>query len=354
MEKNKALNMVEETLRCKICLEECVDHKKLKCQHIFCSQCLQQYVNEKGEIHCPVCLRCCSIPNDKVGDLPASFLFFQIKARKDMRLGGSDVEFETEKKVEIQCSINNCMNLSTAFCKMCKYISNTCKDEHTKTSLVLMGDKSHEILTLEEGLNLEKEALSHCPQHPAMILQMYCETCSIPYCVMCHSHTSHQFVELDKKSEEGRKVLENVLLKVTKYMQTAEEKEQSMNNHSTRLTMAADELKQNMSKKIENIQQELIHHKETIQMEVEKSHEQAGNKQDLMINEINVTRMSLKSLQFCANLLLLYGEPCDYVTKVTPIEERLRNYNPGDLKLSLPELNATEAEKKIDDLEVCE
>ena len=353
MAGNKVLDMVQEILTCSICMEECVDPRQLQCQHIFCCECLQQYIDKKDkkdEIDCPVCRKWCSLPNGKVDELPVSFLYNQLKEAKSLSPGSDNTGDETDKKVELKCSSDDCMNQAIAFCKICKFICPECKADHTTVRSL----KSHKIISLDEAVNLEKKVMPSCFKHPSRVLEMYCETCSIPICLMCYplNHPSHQCVELKEKSEEGRKELETVLRTINLYLDTTDKIEQSVNNHSLKLNAAADAMKQEASKNIERIHQQLKYREEAIQGDVETSHRQAEKKLEAEADKINVIKISLKSLQFYGNQLLLYGTPCDYVAKVSPLKDRLISHNPDDLDINLLDMDATDAQEKIDELKV--
>ncbi|KAK2153610.1 hypothetical protein LSH36_291g03052 [Paralvinella palmiformis] len=68
----------KEILRCNICLETMKDERMLpSCGHMFCLQCLEEFVGHKIEIQCPVCRDKCRVPTAGVRSFPRNIYLKQ-------------------------------------------------------------------------------------------------------------------------------------------------------------------------------------------------------------------------------------------------------------------------------------
>ena len=348
MAEHKVLDMVQEILTCSICIEEADDPRQLQCQHTFCCKCLKQYFekhDKKREIECPVCRKWCSLPNGKVDDLPVSFLYNQLKDAKDQSLVNQNTEIDEKKNEKVPCSSVNCHQAATAFCKTCQYICSECESDHKKVRSIM----SHVIITLEEASNLKKIALPPCSKHPARLLELYCETCEIPICLMCYplNHASHHCVDIIEKGAEAKKQLEDMLGEITMYIRKTDEMTESIENHYITLNNSSDEMKLECVKKTYRVQQETKCIKDAINQDIDQSLKQAQKILESEADKVHVIHMSLKSLEFYGNQLYLYGSPCDCVAKLKSFEERLRQQNPDDIDFTLQKLDTTDAREKI-------
>ena len=76
----EALEKVEETLNCSICLDTYTDPKLLQCFHVFCRQCLVPLVvrdqQRRHSLTCPSCRQVTPIPADRgvAGLQPAFYI----------------------------------------------------------------------------------------------------------------------------------------------------------------------------------------------------------------------------------------------------------------------------------------
>ena len=352
---NKVLDMVQEILNCSICMEEAEDPRALQCQHTYCFKCLQKYANTKDvkvEIICPLCSKHCSLPNGKVEELPTSFLYNQLKDanRRAAAVAGGIEEIASEKRPEIMCSSADCNKPAVSYCEMCRYVCTECKDDHQTVRAM----KSHVIQTLQQAAEIQKNSLPACPKHATKCLELYCETCSLPICAMCYPvyHASHTCVELTTKADAAEKELGQMIGTIKNHLGKSDQMMQSTGRHLIKLRDSAECMKDKVNKRADEIHNEITRRQDMIIQNVDKHYKQAGKIVQGESDKVNVVKMSLKSLQFCSNQLYAYGRPCDYVTKLKPITDRLKENNPADLQLDLQDFDSTESEKKLHDFKV--
>ncbi|XP_006822393.1 tripartite motif-containing protein 2-like [Saccoglossus kowalevskii] len=156
----------DEFLRCPTCRERFSSPKLLTCQHVFCVQCLEQWISKKsGKLHCPICRTEHKLSSEGVDGLPDSLL--------------------TNNLLELVCAHQeiqeNCVSTDEPF------------DVHEQSETSLLSP--------------------FCPDHPDNDLDILCETCSRPICQQCAKttdHNEHDLLNLADACRERRKHLQNV------------------------------------------------------------------------------------------------------------------------------------------------
>ena len=355
--------MVLDIITCSICVEEAKDPRPLTCQHTFCLQCLKKYIESKerqDEIDCPVCREVCPLPNGNVEDLPASFLYTQLKdanarctaekrneSSKDDKI---EERQEHEVKKEMMCSSGGCGEKATSFCKSCKYICAECEDEH-KTARSL---KLHVILTLSEAANIQKNDLPLCSKHHDKQLELFCEDCDIPICYICYpvDHATHTCVELKIKATRKKDQIGQAMKTIKDHLNKTSEMSESITIHSAKLQETADNVKSQVRARADEIIREVKYREEAIIQDVGGIYKQADKTLKSEADKVNLIQGILQNIQYSSNQLFLYGSQYELVTKGKFIEQTVQDNNPDDVKLNLPELDTTEAELKLQDMKV--
>ena len=359
--------MVQDIITCSICVEESNDPRPLTCQHTFCLQCLKKYIKSKDrqdEIECPVCRKVCPLPNGNVEDLPASFLYTQLKdanARcttnekqkeiyEDNKTDRAEARQEQEVETEMMCSSGGCGEKATSFCKTCKYICSECEAEH-KTARSL---KLHVIITLSEAAIVRKNELPLCSKHHDERLKLFCEDCDLPICPMCYplDHAVHKCVELRIEADRTKDSLGKVIVTLKDYLNKSSDMSRSITLHSAKLQETSDNFKLYVRKRENEIIREVKYHEEAIIQDVEENYEQADKTLQFEADKVNLAQGVLQSLQYSSNQLYLHGSQYELVTKGKSIEQTVQDNNPDDVELNLPELDTTEAELKLQDMKV--
>ena len=210
------------------------------------------------------------------------------------------------------------------------------------------------IRTLQYAADIQKNSLPACPKHATKCLELYCETCSLPICSMCYPvyHASHTCVELTTKADAAEKELGQMIGTIKTHLGKSDQMMQCTERHLIKLRDSAQFMKNKVNKRADKIHNEITRRQDLIIQDVDKHYKQAEKIVQGKSDKINVVKMSLKSLQLCSDQLYLYGRPYDYVTKLKPIADRLKENNPDDLDLDLQELDLTESDQKLFDFKV--
>ena len=77
MAKEKALEKLEELLKCSVCLDDYTDPRLLPCSHIYCRQCLTKVVDREPDgrlvISCPICREVIPVPSGGVAGFQSAY-----------------------------------------------------------------------------------------------------------------------------------------------------------------------------------------------------------------------------------------------------------------------------------------
>nr|XP_046241594.1 nuclear factor 7, brain-like [Scatophagus argus] len=139
------LALVESFLSCHVCSETFRDPVSLRCNHSFCSSCLQQFWKQTGNKNCPICKRKSSKDFLKV-NFPLKELADSFAGRQ--KSGSSETE-QAEKKVEVVCSKHQgesklfCEDEQRALCSVCEFSLH----------------QSHKVVPIEQAVSDLKEQL---------------------------------------------------------------------------------------------------------------------------------------------------------------------------------------------------
>ncbi|XP_075960800.1 nuclear factor 7, brain-like [Anarhichas minor] len=159
--------LVESLLNCHVCSETFRDPVSLRCNHSFCSSCLQLFWKQAKNKNCPICKRKSSkeIPNV---NFPLKELSDSFAERQ--KTGSSETE-KGEKKVEVVCSKHGeetqlfCEDEERVVCPVCEFslhqshkvvpIEQAVSDlkDQLRSDLESLQDKRHKHKQVEETYN---------------------------------------------------------------------------------------------------------------------------------------------------------------------------------------------------------
>ena len=367
-------DLVQDIMTCSICVEEAIDPRPLTCQHTYCLQCLKKYIATKetqDSVECPVCRQLCQFPNGNVEDLPASFLYSQLKDAKTRCKSESKKETTAKNKsdtdhadgfsqdgttqgetfkTDMTCCSGGCVKTAESFCKTCKYICSDCKDDHQTIRAL----KGHVFLTLEEAANLQKTELPLCSKHPEERLKLFCEECGLSICSICFpmEHATHKCVDIIIKAAAEKDQLRHVKKTIKEYLSKSLALSESLTLHSTNLRETADNLKCKVRDTVDKIICEVKHREAAIIQDVDQNYDGAKKILKGEADKVNLDQSFLQNLQYSSVELLQHGSPFDLVTKRRSIEQTVHQHNPDDVELNLQEMDTKEAERKLAELKV--
>ena len=186
-----------DLFKCPVCLSDMVDRspRSLSCLHTFCSECLEQLINNR-RIECPTCRETTELKTNNVQELKVNFLLGQMRDREQKQAQASNKE--TKAPPSSMCEV--CQQTSATFkCKDCpQLLCGECKKTHEG----IQEFKDHSVFDL-------------CQKHQQGITHL-CKQCVQPLCMRCMmlDHTEHKIYF--KKYDQGITDLQNDAKKLLK------------------------------------------------------------------------------------------------------------------------------------------
>ena len=346
MADHQEMDMVEAMLTCSICLEEATDPRALQCQHTYCYICLvklHESTDKKDEIKCPTCRKPCAVPSSDVNELPVSIFFNQLK---DFRKCSGVPNTENKPTVSApKCTGPDCKeSLVSAFCESCEYICNQCEKDHTMLSIL----KRHKILSLQEALNIKENDSPPCAKHTKQPLQLYCEDCSIPICLLCYPlhHSQHKCTELSEKANDSKSDLKKVLKQTQVYFEASEKMMTRIKDHLDKIDNSGHSVKEKVDIVFGQIRDHIAGHiastEKRIHLDIDNTREKVNKALKGEEDKVAILNMTLQSILTCGNQLLTHGKPCDFLNRVPYLRQQLQKNNPDDVALTLVDVKFDE------------
>ena len=178
----KAEKKLEEHLNCPICLDTYTDPKQLRCNHVYCRQCLVPLVvrDQQGKLGltCPACRQVTPIPDRGVAGLQPAFLINRLlEVQESFRI------LEVPAAVPVGAVREATSNVSP------------------------------------------RTSLRHCFEHPEEELKLYCEPCGELVCYQCvikgGKHHDHDYALLKKAFEKYKEEITSSLEPMEKQVDIA-------------------------------------------------------------------------------------------------------------------------------------
>ncbi|XP_033118007.1 E3 ubiquitin-protein ligase TRIM71-like [Anneissia japonica] len=177
----------QKILECMICFRRLQEPKSLNCLHSFCKACLQDWINAKGTLSCPTCLKSYPIPEGGLQNLPPNtFLNNLLEIVEQVENGEHECICGKGEKTKY-------------YCQDCReYLCPSCRDYHVK----FRGFTNHQLHLKQDILQMSPQQLAAlhpplCSQHNER-LKFFCKGCNIPICMHC-AITEHNVADGNHK-----------------------------------------------------------------------------------------------------------------------------------------------------------
>ncbi|XP_041455846.1 tripartite motif-containing protein 2-like [Lytechinus variegatus] len=201
---------IAQSLECPVCLTTFTDPKILSCCHTYCKVCLEKLLESRGDdqmIRCPVCRADTQVPNQDVGQLPASLAFRNlIEDVKNHHQICTNCDSEDKHKAVVYCQ--DCGN----------YLCTTCHNMHSQWKNFV----DHEIIAMSE-ISSGKVSIRRyrkCRKHPKEDEECFCSNCKRFTCFRCavmeHKDQGHQVIESAAYESHHTKTIDELKSKVEK------------------------------------------------------------------------------------------------------------------------------------------
>jgi len=284
---------------CSICTEVFTDPRVLPCIHTFCLKCLLNYGNDRrpgDSMPCPVCSEQFTIPYDG--------------------LSGMQKNFEKEKLLHVR--------------------------------KLLAEHEAQHIPCETQRFSSTETQRNMCEEHKDKQIVVFCRDCKVAICVKCviTSHKTHDCLDIEKVSEDLRKLIlsdnhkTNEAWKKTEELRQHIEKEKDdvikhlavvereINTEADKLIAAIQSDKLNLLSEVESIKLKRVKQLETVKQELERH------------------MTGLESFKRYSETLLSSGTACDLTRSANSLHDTANELLKFDVighvdSCSLPPVNVT-------------
>ena len=197
-----SLSSSMDLFECPVCLSDMVDRspRSLSCLHTFCSECLEQLINNR-RITCPTCNEITEIKTNNVQELRVNFLLGQMRDQEQKQAQASDKETKSSP---------------SSTCEVCQQTPDVVKCKDCPQLLCRTYKKRHQDIHEFKGHSV----FDFCQKHKQEITYS-CKQCVQPLCMRCmmldHTETKTHFMKFDQGITTGQnnaKILKNNIEKV--------------------------------------------------------------------------------------------------------------------------------------------
>ena len=335
-----------KSLDCPICKERFIEPKIIDCTHVFCLDCLQNYIEKETRNFppCPVCRKPINVPDKGVSAYQTQTFYADVI---------QCLQTQADESVRCKSCRETNLNSSRKKCEYCKkFVCAPC-----------MQDRQYKCcenaeLNSQLSSNLVRRP-SKCQSHCNERLEFYCNDCLISICKQCKDvdHVNHNMQSLHTAAINCKKTLLSVQESLEVYLgetrEAAEDLQSFMNEFSSKVIFT--------KKKIETEFNNIVHcineKKARLLGELQDIDRKTKKRFETELEEMQTKDVRAKTLDELANNLVKYGSDAEAVQFEKGIsynwnrlqEETLYRYGKGfrlgvqfQLKERVPEMLACE------------
>jgi len=300
---------LDDMTECSICTEVFTDPRVLPCIHTFCLNCLLNYGKDSypgDRLPCPLCRKEFTIPHNGLSGMQKNFEKEQLLHVRKL-LAGHDVQHIPREAQRISSDTQ---------------------------AVIEREPKSAEILKVSTNM---------CEQHKGNEIEVFCLDCKVAVCVMCviASHKTHDCLDIDKVSEDLRKLVLSDNDKISELWKKTEELlprlEKEKSDVIKHLAAVEDEINTAADKLIAAIQRD----KAKLLSKVESIKVKRFKQLETVKQELEQHMTALEIFQRNSETLLSSGTACDLVRSANSLHDRADELMKFDVISHLHPVNVT-------------
>ena len=193
MATSDLLAALKQDLVCPVCYGEFTQPKVLQCKHVFCSNCLSKWLQDR-KLVCPIC-RAVQVVSRSSGvhNLPEPLIIASLQEKI------ADFLQTRKNSGPVSRKCGHCDGKAVYFCLSCvKNLCNDCSDRHKRNRV----SKSHDLVYISKK--------TVCEKHPLEFLNCYCVDCKRGLCMVCVDleHGQHDVIDIKDLVQDRKDKLE--------------------------------------------------------------------------------------------------------------------------------------------------
>ena len=223
--------MLSDDINCPIHLGELKEPKVLQCKHVFCRECLDQWLSkqvDEYQLPCPIDRTLTVLGESGVTGLPEPLIVRSVSESITRFVTGNEDADYLQKPCDLCTDRTLPRKLAVNFCRYCaKNFCDTCSEKHAKR----FTSKAHQLVYFSKR--------TMCETHRGELYMAYCKTCGVGVCVHCvdGEHVQHDIIEFIEESlvDESRDKLKS-------FRENASQQTRDMNQHRVEIKDAKQKM----------------------------------------------------------------------------------------------------------------
>ncbi|XP_062611111.1 E3 ubiquitin-protein ligase TRIM56-like [Saccostrea cucullata] len=328
------MKLLQDLLKCNICLETLSNPKILQCHHFFCSTCIQSHhenSQEGNQAFCPICRRPFVLDFSGAEDLPPCHFVNELleKFSKEPNL---KTNTEIERNCQGLCLKRKSKVKATFSCPPCGIdLCEVCLEAHQ------FFNAHHKIVDVEDyqrpimiqSPEMEDENLL-CDQHTDHNLSELCLDCKAVLCQVCKKkHHDHNCISLEDIKSEAQ-MMRNMLRRIKSDLERRREDvttfefflKTSETKAIKRIQSTHKEIKERIDTQKTESEEKLKLHSESLTIEIAES-----------LTKIDTNSKSVESILELIHTLLAFGNDRCFLMYWQNIHDRYQSIDLENVEL---------------------
>jgi len=341
---------LDDMTECCICTEVFTDPRVLPCIHTFCLKCLLGCGKDKqpgDSMACPLCRKEFTIPDNGLAGTQKNFFMEKLLHARTLPAGQEVQHIPCDVCSSNEASADETVKPASMYCVQCQqncfeqcslyYKKMKTSSTHTQVDAG-RGSVPEEILQLSATM---------CEQHKGKEIEVFCRECKVAVCMMCviMSHRNHDCLDIEKASEDLRKLILGDTRKVSDMWKVTEDVlprlDKEKNDVIKHLAGIEDEINTAADKLIAAIQRDRL----KLLLDVGSIKAKRIEELEMVKQELEQHMTALESFRRYSETLLSSGTACDVTRSANSLHDRadkLMKFDViGHVDSTLPPVNVT-------------
>lgn len=309
-----------KSLECGLCNERFTDPKECNCGHVFCYDCLCDFVRIKhgSEVRCPVCSALVTIPPGGVDDL-ATHEFYKDLSEEISMLESNDKISRGSCKF---CSDDE-KCIATVKCTACQApMCENCSSHHVHngvTHVVPIHRKQDSLLC-----DILPKRDTACEIHSTESLLLYCMECKCCVCFKCKDerHSEHMVTDLEDTAKPARIAIADIQSRLKEYLNESREAINDIERISKECEKNVNATKKHIEAQVQLLMDRITKEKERLLLELQEHADEIKERLQRSKYEVQRKYSRAKAMSDLNENLLNFGNDAESTQYKVKAENR--------------------------------